>query len=680
MLSSTDPFGDATAQLSFPQISGFERPGYGDLHWLRPWVKMDIAWYNDDGSPSPWVWEGFVVSEDISAQGLQLALKGALYELDNYLAMPWYPQLPVPYELLIKAAFDPDERIGLRTNKLRIDWPQDWATLVPKEQSDLFWYLRPWGVKTGAKWTGLTSRNTGGWDKLLTGFVQSLLSVMYTEHGGQWTIRKETGRTPVLMVRPEITTPTEETLHVWYGAPNVELSVARDFTQSTNVIYGSGSDLAGSAFSGQQVTADGETTYYDPFASLPSVYPATSNNPRINDRIIRSESRITFPTGMTLLESRLQAASHLQKFADPGYTGTLQLTTDPLLGDVPYNRLLIKAGMGIVVHGLRGADVLFHITEVNVNPMQMTANLTLDTKYRDALTVYEVRAKTRDALDPVRLLKVGAFSVVVEDQILPWSYSHGAGVVPSAGAKDATDLFLNKMPPEEKFPWTKITKKYPPKKYPGYYIRIDPKNANASKNWSGITKQGIYKASIPVRMSQAGTVRLTQIAAYDEDGNVFPCRFHVSFYGNTGTTVEAMPAIPAGYDMDFGYPAGQRYPFFPGAFENFNLDGTETDNPARLLAAGSEMWVGFGNRFEGAGYWPGRQSRSNPKTGMLSEEQTWGFDTTSAFAFDKHRAEKTRKDKNAGLGYVMIYCDDQGTKPVYFLGRLWRAENGGQGG
>jgi hypothetical protein len=681
-LSSVDPFGDATAQLTFPQISGFERPGSGDLWWMVPWVMIDIAWYNDDGSPTTWVWEGFMVSEEITEAGLSITLKGALFELDNYKAKPWFPQQPVPYELLIKDSFDPTKRIGLRTSPLRIEFPEGWKTVVPKERSENFWYLTPWGIKPGKEWTGFTTRNTGSWDNLLTGFVQTLLSIMYTEDGGQWTVKKETGRTPVLKIRPEITSPNAETLHVWYGAPSVELSLSRDFTQSTNVIYGAGSDLAGSAFSGQQVTADGQTTYYEPFAALPSVYPAGKDNPRINDNVRRNESRLEFPSGMSQLESRTVAEGHLRKFADPGYTGQLRLTTDPLRGGIPYNRLLIRAGQGIVVHGVRGADMLFHITESNVSPMDMSVSLTLDTKYRDAKTVYEVRAMTRDALDPVRLLKVGAYSVQVQDQILPWSYSHGSGIIPSGGgAFDASNLFLKLMNANEKFPWTNATKKYPPRKYPSFYIKIPKRSSDANLNWSGVTKSGLYWASLPIRMSQAGTIRLTQIAAYDEDGNVLPCRFHVSFYGNSGTTVQAMPAIPASQDNKYGpaapyYKAAQRYPFFPGAFEAKREDGTDTNNPMRTVAEGSDLWVGFGNYYEGAGYWPGRQSKGGPKTGMLSEEQTWGFDTTGAKQFDKYRAEKTRNDPLAGLGYIMIYCDDQGTKPVYFLGRLFRAEGG----
>lgn len=677
-LSTTDPFGDATAQLTFPQITGFDRPGQGDLYWLVPWVNIDITWYSE-GVPTSWVWEGFQVSEDISDSGYSIALKGALYELDNYLAEPWYPQYPVPYELLIDGAFDPKTRIGLRTNKLMVKFPDNWSLTVPtRNDPNYLWFLRPWGIKTGALWTGLTTRNTGGWEPLLTGFIQSLLSVMYTADGGQWTVRKQTGRTPVLMLRPEINVPDADTLHVWYGSPGVEVSLSRDFTQSTNVIYGQGSDLSGTSFSGQQVSRDGQTTYYEPFAALPYVWPATSSNPMNNPNMIRRESRLSFPNGMTLLDSKEMAASHLRKFADPGYVGSMSLSVDPLQDGVPYNRLLIRAGQAVVLHDFRGSNVLFHVAETNTSPMDLRVQLTVDTKYRDALTIYEVRARTRDALDPVRLLRAGAFSVTTQDMILPWSYAQGSGIFPSGGAFDATELFNVKATSDEKFPWTKLTTKYPPKRYPKYYVKLNAKNAKADRNWAGVTIDGKSYCGIPIRMSQAGSIRLTQIAAYDADGNVKPVSFHIGFYGNT-VTVTDMPMIPTTMDMDYGYPKSQRYPFFPGAFEELNADGTATDDPGRLTAAGADMAVGFGNYYERAGYFPGLMSQKQAKTGMLSEEATWSYDTTKSTGFSKYNAEETRKDKTNGLMYVMIYCDDQ-TEPIYFLGRLFRTEGGGNNG
>ena len=672
-MTTTDPFGDATASLEFPSITALDRTGAGDLDWLVPWTDIDIVFYDEDGIPTNWVWEGMFVSEELG-ESYSIALKGALYQADNFLAAPWYPQYPIPYELLIKSALDPAKLTSLRTAPLTIQFPDDWQTVVPSfRQPNYLWFLRPWGVTPGQKWTGLTTRNTGGWEPMLTGYVQSLLGVMYTEDG-QWTIVKETGRKPILKVRPALRYPTEETLVVQYGVPGVKISVTRDFTQSTNVVYGQGSDLNGTEFSGQQVSSDGQRTYYDPFASMPQVYPSGSSNPRFNSNLVRKEARLQLPQGIDEISGRDIAAGHLRRFADPGYIGSAELKTDPMQGGRPFNRQLVRAGMTLLVQGLRGSDILFHITETTVNPKTGDCSLTLDTKFRDALTVAEVKARTRDALDPVRLIRVGQFSTTVQDSIKPWSYAQGSGVVPSGGGYDATELFTKLMPPMERFPWTDTVKKYPPKKYPGYYIKIGPKNANATKNWSGITRNGIAAAAIPVKMSQSGTIRLTQFAAYDADGNVLPVRFHVSFYGNSGVSVLDMPMIPTIAEGHGGYPASQRYPFFKGAFERMKDDGTEQNNPGQLLPLGADLIVGWGNFYEPAGYSPGRAALSSPKTGLMSSETPWPFDTSNVPGFDKYSATNTQKNPTAGVIYVMVYCDDQLTQPVYFLGRLYRQE------
>lgn len=677
-MSSTDPFGDAAASVSFPSITGMDRPGSGDLYWLVPWANLDIIFYDEDGFNTGWAWEGMMVSESIGDQ-YSVACKGALYQLDNFVAAPWYPQYPIPYEVLIKKALDPDSNPTLRTTKMRLEFPSDWKLKVPKFNDPTYlWFLRPWGVKTGANWSGLTTRNTGGWEPKLTGFVQSLLAVMYTDDGGQWTIYKDTGRSPVMRVRPALRYPDGKTLTVYYGTPAVTLNVSRDFSQSANVVFGSGTDLSGSSYSGMEVSSDGSTTYWEPFAAQPFVYPYTSKNPRLDKYVPRRETRLQLPNGMDQNTAREAAAAHLRRFADPGYVGTIELGADPLLGGQPFNRQLIKAGQTILVKNLRGTDVLFHISEASVSPMEGTCSLTVDTKFRDALTVAEVRARTRDALDPVRLLKVGGQSNIVEDMIKPWSYSNGSGILPSGGQFDATKLFTKLMPELERFPWTTTTKKYPPKKYPGFYIKLNPKNAVADKNWCGLTKDGKSVAAIPIKMSQQGTIRLSQVAAYDENGNVLPVRFHISLYTNSGVTVSSTPSIDVVGPNTGGYKAGEHYPFFPHAWEKYNDNGEVSKTGGRVVTDSAGLTVGWGNFYEGAGYSPGRSSiPGNPKTGLLTDETSWGFNTAVGTEIDPGSVKDTAKNKTAGQMYALIYCDDQGTKPVYFLGRFFRQEPGG---
>jgi len=676
--SSTDPFGDATASVLVPGVTTFDKPGQGDLDWLIAWSNLDIRYYHSDGSTDPWSWEGLLINDgEPGADGTVLTAKGALYQADNYQAAPWFPQYPIPYELLIKMALDPSSRPSLRTAPLKIEFPADWNTKVPEFQIDpALWFLRPYGVKTGDKWTGLTTRNTGGWEPVLTGFVQTLLSVMYTEES-QWTIYKKTGRIPVLKVRPTLSAPNDDTYEVYNGTPGTEITLNRDFTQSANVVYAQGTDLAGSSYSGQVVSTDGQRTHYEPFAALPYVHPAEATNPLLNRHMVRKETRLQLPPGMDMSDAADTAAAHLRRFADPGYTGSITLSADPLVGTQPRSRYLIHAGEQIVVRNWRGSDLLLHITETTASPEEGTITLTVDSKFRDALTVAEVRARTRDALDPVRLLQVGKYSTTVQDLILPWSYSEGSGVIPSGGDHDATEFFTKRLGAKSRFPWTDFTTKYPPRKFPKYYIRATAHSSNADKNWANLSSDGIARG-FPIRMSQSGQIRLIQIAAYDIDGNVVPCRFHLSIYNNSGVTSRDMPRIP---NLEVpgrkNYLQGQAYPFFAGAFERLNPDGTETTDPLRTLHDSAGLVIGWGNYYEEAGYWPGRYSTGGNKTGMLTDESVWAFDTTMDPDFDKYSVENTRNATTTGRLYGMIYVDYHGGNAVYFMGRCWRQESVG---
>jgi hypothetical protein len=276
-MSSGDPFGDASLVLSFPQITIWDRPGSGDLAWLVPYTDIDVVWENVPGKNFEWTWEGFTIDESLSLTGaessLTLECRGALHQADNFLAAPYYPQRPVPYEVLIRDALSPAKRPGLRTKEVKMEFPADWNTVVPEfNQPDYFWFLKPWGVTTGQKWTGLTSRSTGSWDPVLTGYVQGLLSVMFDEGGSQWTIRKDTGRKPALFLRRIPLKDDPEMLVIELGTPGVEITLSRDFTQSANVIYGQGTDAAGVAFSGMEINNLGDQTYFTPFSAARTVY------------------------------------------------------------------------------------------------------------------------------------------------------------------------------------------------------------------------------------------------------------------------------------------------------------------------------------------------------------------------------------------------------------------------
>ena len=695
-LSTSDPFTDSVGSFNLPQVTALDTPGQGDLDWLMPDADIDIVWQNTSHYDFSWRWEGYIASMDFTFQdtdtSISVQMKGALYALDSYRAQPAYPRRPIPYEILIQRGFDQD-KYPARLGKLAVSFPSDWDKKVPKfSDPEYLSFLKPWGVSTGQKWTGLTSRSTGAWDPMLTGFVQSLLGNMFDESNSQWTIRNNGFRRPELYLRRPPEDDDPQILNITLGNPGVGISGSRDFTQMANVIYAQGEDLVGIQYSNMQVTPDGQSTYFLPYAWSPQTYPRTGN-PDLAKTAMPKELQIKVQTGLDERAAYQVARTQLQRFQEPGLTGSITLTTDPLDNTGrPFPRFLIKAGRTIRIKNLFGIPegVLVHVTQASVNfSDNIQVSLTYDSKYRDQLTVDEVQARTRDALDPIRSIQLGKFTNTTNDLVLPWSYADGSGCIPSGGGRNSKEFFLEKLPDTAKFPYEEWTKKYPPSKYPNYFIKFGPTNTtNSTKNWAVRSNDTGSLLIYPIKMSQAGTIKLTQIAAYDKNGNVMPVKFHVSIYNNGGVRITDLPQFPQDPEannipylkppgISVNYGIRQKNPWFKNAWETTMPDGTiPSDNPqAYVPAANANLVTGWGNYFEPAGFWPGRQSRGATRTGMLVDTTAWSYQMDST-QIDLQRPENNKKIEDAGMLFLTIYCDDQGDQPVFFMGRLLRQEAG----
>ena len=680
-----DPFGPSTAEIEFPQISVFEAIGGPGLEWLAEGSNVDILWQDADGTLST-LWEGYIASlaysQDETTSKVSVQCKGALFQADNFLSYPEYPPTPIPYEALISESLNSMLRPTLRTAPLTITFPDDWSVKVPAIGDDTA-YLRPYGVTPGDLWTGLTTRNTGSWNKSLTGQIQGLLSLMYTEDGSQWTVMLDHGRAPNLRVRPILHEPDENTLHVTAGQPGVSLSLNEDWTQAANVYYGTGTDTAGVTYSNARVSNDGTRTSYAPFASMPQVHPSSSSvNQWFDASVMRRETRVDFDQGISPANATAVALNQLQRSTHPGYAGTVTLKLDPECNSETLSRFLIQPGMSLLVHGFKGmrSGLLVHIAEVSVSVSDSSVQLTVDSKFRDLLTIQQVAARSRDALSTLRALKPGSFSPVIQDLRRPWSYAAGSGIIPSSpgGANpDATVLFTQYASGSDTFPWTDLTTKYPPKSNPNFYIQIPAVSNNYSDNWS----QTVDHYAIPCLFAENGTIRLTQIAAYDQDGNVMPIRFHASIYTGSGVNPSGMPRVPGQPGMDGYLPElaphdGQNYPFFPGAFEKMRPDGAQKAE-GDMTAGREDMAMGWGNYYQGAGYYPGLQTEGGQPTGLLVDESPWTFDTTSDPNFQQRPDENFPQNADSGLLFIMIYAESiKPGQPVYFLGRCFRQEPG----
>ena len=476
-----------------------------------------------------------------------------------------------------------------------------------------------------------------------------------------------------------------------------------DHTQKAGVIFGQGRSISGSAYSGMRVAISGgqAITTYEPYAALRQVHPATSDNPWLDDQVMRKEVSIPFAEGLTEREAIGVSALHLQRVGDPGLTGSFLLKEDLFVDGEILPRQLLRAGTSIrMLHLLGEPDgVVAHITEIS-RDSEGNPTVTWDTKFRDHLTVQEMRKRGRDALRVPRLLTVGSYEPNVPDLLFPWSYEGGSGYMPAS----SRTLWQGPTAQPRRyegigFPWTELTRERPPKDpaWASCYMKIGPVDyADAKNNWA-LRKVGNFKRGYPVIMGAAGDIRQIQVAAFDEDGNLLPVRFHVGlYYSNTvdPTHMPKIPALPAGYVSTlnqiksdplrgsvFRFKSGQPYPFFHNAFNTgYNPDGTKVISTNQVSTA-AQMIQAYGNGYEQAGFWPGNQDSGDPASGMFVEESGFGFNflenVPNRFPGGGYR-HLTPGERNADMvtAYAMIYCDDHGGEPVYFLGRMYREEPG----
>ena len=677
-LGTADPFGPTTAALVFPAITLLDRLGAGDIWWCSPEVDVDICWIAPGLDDPVYRWEGYLASFEFSggdvASELLVTCRGAMFQVDNHLAKPEYVYQPIPYEVQAVRVFD--AIADSRMTGLTVRWPTWWEKrFALSDYADKPLYLRPVGVEDGTKWSGYLTRTTGSFDTALTGYLQGLLANMHTEFG-QFTLDLDQGRKPVLRHRDRAVSAGDDTLVVNVLTPGVRLSFRRDFTQQLNVVYGQGKSINGSTFSGMKVSADGSRITYEPYASRRQVHPVDQNE-WWDRNVMRKEVSLSFYEGVSEDEARQISRSHLQRFSDPGVTGSITLSADPMRNGAYYPWHLVRAGMSIQVRGLFGDEdgQLFHVTEASINAE--SAELTVDSKYRDQLTVQEVRMRTRDSLAPIRLLTVGQFKPNIPDMLFPWSYSDGSGHLP----KGSLSLFEG-MPSGMSFPWDDWTMQRPPSspQWAQSYVHIGPASSNADNNWANARATISDFQAIPIRMSQAGETSLIQIAAYDRYGKVLKVPFHVSFYKTTGTSYTSMPMM----SMEDAakcppYQSGQHYPFFEQAWEEFTPDGRKVNTETVQAVTTAQLIAGYGTFYEKAGYWPSSSSAAGAApTGLFSETGGWSWDLTDAvYGVDPQKsAQQNLADPNRADIQVMIYCDAQLTQDVYFLGRIYRKEPG----
>lgn len=740
----TDPFGPSTAQLVFPSLTMLDSIGEGDLHWWKPGNRVTVLWRANQISKTSLVrdevrWEGYIAGEQSSMADsggrLSMTLKGALRAMDNRILMPLHLQRPLTFEGAIALAVRRSRsRLRPSFEQVRMQWPEWWSLRYTADIAA----QKPWLVPLGfmdddpePRWTGMVTRETGQFEQALTSYVQGLLGSMFTDRG-QFTLMLDPGRVPVLKHRDRFI--SSATFEIDIATPGVACELACDYETKVSVVYGRGRALDGTAFSNMNIDSSG-SSYYEPFAYHFTAYPDREGNAYAARGSLRRDVALTFYEGMSPEEAASAAGKFARRNAVAGYTGSITLTSDPYVETPDGLRLTmprhtIMAGDTVRLRHFQGRDpgAVFHITEASTDVMSGTTTLTVDTVFRDFLTSEEVRLRGRDALTTTMSLTTGKYQPSIRDQLLPWQ--HDSGFIPYTGIEVLKPARSPEQSPDdpigtegEPFPWTATIAQRPPSDpfWRKSYIHIPPaqtwpaanaQGANVSTfdgNWS---RRNSSEAKHLVKLSQAGSIRLLQIVAVDADGAQMNVPFHVSFYYNHAVAARDMPrydaAIPPFEHPLFPGAKTGFYPFFPGAWEEYNVDGTKPlpgDRQNRFPAEGSGFiqQASFGTYYVPAGYYPGdpRNDGAVP-TGMLSIESPFAYDVEQfqstmfnpALPYNPDATSPsegnsfydTQGNPAAGFVSVMIYCDsmwdeDQEklvvrNKDVYFIGRAFRAAPG----
>jgi hypothetical protein len=678
--STADPFGWAGGRIDLPMLTAMDDFGAGDLSFMTEDTLIDIFYVPADDNDldevinpltqrrtldyfsdqAEIVWEGQVASfnqrEDAEGDGWGLDMVGAMYQLDGYKAKPNFPFRPIPHEKLIAAGFSKtksrltgEARPHLKTGRFDIEWPAGWTKIFTTDQKNNPTVYTPQGLAVGEKYSGFSTRNTGGWDNWLTSFVADLLAVMWIDDksgvtpGNQWTLLMDPGRKPVLRPRDRQRTPDFE---FWYGTPGMKVTgLSKDLSQTSDVMYGEGEAQDGTIWRNADISIDGDRTAYIPMVIDPSIYPFDANNPNLDTGRIIRERMVKFAPGISQ-EQAFNVSGQMAAFdREPGWTATLELEVDPST----MRRWKVRAGMVVKIKGLAGSGaqgINFHIAETSASPTSGKVTCKIDSKFRDLLAFEEAVARTRDPLIPSKLLQVGKASITIEDRMAPWDYKAGSGFMP----QKAKNLFKD-IPSSVQFPWEGWTSTHQPVSHTDQYILVKANAKKRKDRW----------AFFPILMSEKGTIRLLQIAAYDKYGVQVLVPFHLSLYKN-----------PVDYGSMPQDDNGDHWPFFPTAFQTVTEDGYPL--PANALwGPDQSMIIGWGDGDQKAGYSPGSESDGDPVTGRLVDASTWTYDCTSNPEFDPN--SKKKQPRSAYTIYGALYAEY--TEPLYFMGRLYRQSQGG---
>jgi hypothetical protein len=219
--SAAEPFGDASAQVTFPQLTQVDVTGTGDLTWLHPGAPVEIFLLDVDGTTRHRRFAGHFISDETGNGSDDISnvwqAEGALFQADHV-------GNPVPTILD----------------------PTDIGTLISKSLNSVV--SRRYGSVAGVA-TTIPSRERGSADDSPIDYAQGLLGTAWTDDGStQWTVAKRPNTHRQYLLRLKDRTTVHWT--VTAGAPGIETTLSRDLLSTVTAIYGHGIGPDGYAWAG----------------------------------------------------------------------------------------------------------------------------------------------------------------------------------------------------------------------------------------------------------------------------------------------------------------------------------------------------------------------------------------------------------------------------------------------
>ena len=408
--SIEEPGGETTAAILFPQIYPFDEVGEvgGEFAQIGNQRNCDILIVEEGVTPGVFdgtqheVWNGILASDESHIDEAKAETE-------------WHAR-----GLLIGQASAQMHRVKDYME------PTDIGTVIPEVLNSIssrrFEEIDT--VVTGIETLERGSERDYKWD-----YVQSLLATAWTVDGQQWTIRRSGPKTYEMVLKDLDTIDYE----LEAGTRGVTADLARDDSQKYSVIWGSGVGPDGYSWRGMVYPDFVTDLTYDPddLSALdgpfrfplvfdpkvddgslnPNGIPAVEYNPDVD----RSDVEIQFPTGTTKDVAYQDAIKQLARDENPGSTGTIRLRTDLTIPDAEgvtaaNSRFLIPAGSNLSYRNYRGGDFstdfepfLFRISGVHVDLQRSTVNLSVDSRFRDAMTLSSIIERDKNAtIDPAR--------------------------------------------------------------------------------------------------------------------------------------------------------------------------------------------------------------------------------------------------------------------------------------